>query len=114
MYIIKRRSPLETGATYSLISLDTSKKISDEGNIEKCDIILCAYDKRLIKVVRKAKINVQYKAIQFLDKIIIVQEPLETILGCNWIFKLNLSMGEINQIPMKSINGIIENFQDVY
>lgn len=104
---------LDTGATYSLISQANFKKLKIPKKLEKTNVILRTYDNATVKLLGTVIVTAEYKGKVIQGKLYIVEGNLDTILGRDWIFKMNIELANVLKTGA-DVTQLINKYEDIF
>ena len=106
---------LDTGASMSLISEETWKRLWPGRVLSKTQIQLCTYSKEPLPVLGCAYVNLEYKGQLRRDL------PLPVVKGCgpslfgrNWLESVRLDWHEIHSVVRSSLQEVLDRHQPVF
>ena len=81
---------VDTGASSTLMSLNTFKQFWPEKKLQRCDTRLRTYAGEIVPIVGKANVTVEYKGQQATLPLLVVEILGPTLLGRNWLSRIRL------------------------
>ena len=81
---------MDTGASSTLMSLNTFKQFWPEKKLQRCDTRLRTYAGEIVPIVGKANVTVEYKGQQATLPLLVVEILGPTLLGRNWLSRIRL------------------------
>ncbi|XP_060539010.1 uncharacterized protein K02A2.6-like [Pantherophis guttatus] len=108
---------VDTGSSKSLISWHTLKQVAP--NIQKralqpCQVRLRDYQGNDIPVMGGAKLLVEHKTFTGKLPLIIVRDPLPSLLGLDWFGALGLGITGIHSVRPDNFEDLMAEFADVF
>ena len=106
---------VDTGASMSLISETSYKKLWPKCSLSACEVKLCTYSQEPIAVLGCCYVNVTYKG-QICKEmpLIVVKGSGPSLLGRNWLSKLTLDWQEIHCMLSQSLQVLLDAHQAVF
>ena len=104
---------LDTGAAYSIISKETWKKSLPALTLEEADLPLATYTGERLKVLGQATVLVEYEGQRLSLPLIIVDGHGPSLLGRNWLSKIQLNWTSIKQVSTE-LDVLLRKYGDVF
>nr|XP_055046280.1 LOW QUALITY PROTEIN: uncharacterized protein K02A2.6-like [Misgurnus anguillicaudatus] len=111
------RMEIDTGASASLISEETYEKLwptAQSPALSKSSIKLRTYTGEIIPVVGAMAVNIAYGSQEAGARLLVVKGAGPSLLGRDWLSKLQLNWGEIKLIRQRSADEVIAKYSDVF
>ena len=106
---------VDTGASMSLISETTYKKLWPKRSLSACKVKLCTYSKEPIEVLGCCYVSVAYKGQTVKEMpLIVVRGSGPSLMGRNWLIKLTLDWHEIHCMLSQSLQAVLDAHQAVF
>ena len=105
---------VDTGASLSIISEDTYRKIWPTKELEASNVKLQTYAKEPLLVVGARNVEVSYEGQTANLPLIAVKGDGLTLLGRNWLAAIRLDWDKINYTPSTALQNLLEKCEEVF
>ena len=108
---------LDTGATVSIIGKQLFDTLFPELQIHPSSVALKTYTGEPMEVLGEVTVSVTYHQQRAQElPLVIVRGTGPSLLGRNWLHHIKLDWGSIKAVlpPMRSLDGLLEKYQDIF
>ena len=106
---------MDTGATISLMSQKTFRKLWPRRTLKPTEVRLCSYSKEPISLVGCCYVNLVYKGQTVINMpLLIVQGLGPGLFGRNWLKEIILDWNEIHHVYSDSLPVVLEKYPSVF
>ena len=107
---------VDTGASMSLMSEHTFRRLWPRRSLVTTGVTLCAYSKEPIPVKGKCYVNIEYNGQTAAElPLIIVQDSGPTLLGRNWLSQIRLNWHKIYSVHQSdSLQKVLDQYSAVF
>lgn len=104
----------DTGSPVTIISQKDFTNLDLNSRLRKTNVCFRSYTKHLFRPIGYAEVSVSYKGNQFVGDLYVVPDYGSPIMGRRWIRALNITLQDVNNVSIKSIEEVIEEYKDVF
>ena len=105
---------IDTGASMSIMSETTYRKLWPTRELEVSDVKLQTYSKEPIPVVGARKVQVYYEGQTATLPLIVVEGDGPTLLGRNWLGSIRIDWCKIHYSPSAGIQNLLEKYDKIF
>ena len=109
---------MDTGATLSIISEETYKRLYNEDNaptLKSSGARLRTYTGEAIKVIGELEVSVRLDEQQECLNLLVVEGKGPSLLGRDWLNKFRLNWSQLNQMRVANeLNEVLENYTSLF
>lgn len=114
---------LDTGAAVSTMSKDTFDRLCLKKNLHHTDVKLKTYSGEIMHPLGTCNVTIKYKNKSTSGNLYVLQEKVDTILGRDWLRKINFDLAEIYKFEITDmsedtckleISKLISQFHDIF
>ena len=105
---------IDTGASMSIMSEDTYRKIWPTRKLEVSNVKLQTYSKEPLPVVGAQNVQVYYEGQSASLPLIVVKGDGPTLLGRNWLGTIRIDWCKIHYTPSAGLQNLLEKYDTVF
>ena len=106
---------VDTGASVSLVSETTFKRLWPNRVLSVSEVKLCTYSQQPIRVLGYCRVNIGYKGQTFPEMpLYVVEGSGPSLMGRNWLRKVTLDWQEIHCMMNQSLQKVLVSHQAVF
>ena len=105
---------IDTGASMTIMSEDTYRKIWPTRKLEVSNVKLQTYSKEPLPVVGARDVQVQYEGQSATLRLVVVKGNGPTLLGRNWLGSIRINWCRIHYTPSTGLQNLLEKYDVVF